>query len=174
MHQVCGGQVPQPQSPIDALVYVALQELATRISHRNTGLLLDDDDGYRVMARVGADENLHYLFYRDLVSAALEIDPSAAVCAIERQVLSFEMPGAGIPNFNTMAAQIADLGIYDFAAHHDQVLVPVVLRHWAIEAIEGLDAEAERARERTVAHITRVGGVARRRAERRASRLAAV
>ena len=76
MHQVCGGQVPQPESAVDTLAYVALQELATRISHRNTGNLLDDEAGYKVMARVAADENLHYLFYRDLVSAALEIDPS--------------------------------------------------------------------------------------------------
>src|SRR5207302_7669995 len=51
MQQVCGGDVPQPQSPIDTLAYVAMQELATRISHRNTGNLLDDEDGYKVMAR---------------------------------------------------------------------------------------------------------------------------
>ena len=79
MHQVCGGQVPQPESAADALAYVALQELATRISHRNTGNLLEDEAGYKVMARVAADENLHYLFYRDLVSAALEVDPSGTV-----------------------------------------------------------------------------------------------
>ena len=65
MHQVCGAQVPQPESAADALAYVALQELATRISHRNTGNLLEDEAGYKVMARVAADENLHYLFYRE-------------------------------------------------------------------------------------------------------------
>ena len=75
MQQVCGGAVPDPVSAADTLVYVALQELATRIAHRNTGTMLDDEAGYKVMARVAADENLHYLFYRDLVSAALEIDP---------------------------------------------------------------------------------------------------
>src|SRR6195256_3044312 len=85
MHQCGGAQVPQPDSAVDTLAYVALQELATRISHRNTGNLLEDEAGYRVMARVAADENLHYLFYRDLVSAALEVDPSGTVCAIERQ-----------------------------------------------------------------------------------------
>jgi acyl-[acyl-carrier-protein] desaturase len=59
MHQVSGGVVPDPVSPADALVYVALQELATRVSHRNTGTLLGDEAGYKVMARVAADENLH-------------------------------------------------------------------------------------------------------------------
>jgi acyl-[acyl-carrier-protein] desaturase len=169
MHQVCGGQVPQPESAADALAYVALQELATRISHRNTGNLLEDEAGYKVMARVAADENLHYLFYRDLVSAALEIDPSGTVCAIERQVRTFEMPGGGIPDFSAHASAIAAAGIYDLVLHHDQVLVPVVLRHWGIETIEGLSAEAECARERIVGHIARIERIGRRLASRRPS-----
>jgi acyl-[acyl-carrier-protein] desaturase len=167
MHQVSGGQVPQPETAFDTLAYVALQELATRISHRNTGNLLDDEAGYRVMARVAADENLHYLFYRDLVSAALAIDPSATMCAIERQVRTFEMPGVGIPEFSAHANAIASEGIYDLVLHHDQVLVPVVLRHWGIEAVEGLDSEAEIARERIVHHIDRIDRIGRRLASRR-------
>jgi acyl-[acyl-carrier-protein] desaturase len=171
MHQVSTGQVPQPDDALDALVYVALQELATRISHRNTGVRLDDPDGYAVMQRVAADENLHYLFYRDLVSAALELDASRAVLSIERQVRTFEMPGAGITDFNALASSIADAGIYDFSSHHDQVLVPVVLRHWNVEALEGLSPEAEAARDRLLVHIARVGRIGRRLADRRASRL---
>jgi acyl-[acyl-carrier-protein] desaturase len=167
MHQVSGGVVPDPVTAADALAYVALQELATRVSHRNTGTMLGDDAGYKVMARVAADENLHYLFYRDLVSAALEIDPSSTMMAIERQVRTFEMPGTGIPDFSTLAAAIADTGIYDLALHHDQVLAPVVLRHWDIASVEGLDAEAEEARERTITYIARVARVGKRIAERR-------
>jgi len=172
MQQVCGGVVPDPESVADTLVYVALQELATRIAHRNTGTMLDDDAGYKVMARVAADENLHYLFYRDLVSAALEIDPSATVCAIERQVRTFEMPGTGIPDFAALAAAIADTGIYDLSLHHDQVLVPVVLRHWDIESIEGLDAEAEQARARLLDYIARVERIGQAMVRRRERRLA--
>jgi acyl-[acyl-carrier-protein] desaturase len=167
MRQVSGGQVPQRDNAIDALVYVALQELATRISHRNTGTMLADEAGYRVMARVAADENLHHLFYRDLVATALEIDPSATVCAIANEVCTFEMPGTGIPDFDVHAVAIADAGIYDLRLHHDQVLVPVVLRHWGLESVEGLDADAERARERAVHHIERIDRVARRIESRR-------
>src|SRR3954451_22447808 len=112
MLQVQGGQTPAPASAADVLTYVALQELATRIAHRNTGTRLNDQPGYEVMARVAADENLHYLFYRDLASAALELDPSAMVCAIERQVRDFEMPGGGIVGFARHAAAIASEGIY--------------------------------------------------------------
>src|ERR671917_1604853 len=45
MAQVSGGQVPQPATEADGLVYVTLQEMATRISHRNTGRLLADKRG---------------------------------------------------------------------------------------------------------------------------------
>ena len=82
-------------SPADGIVYVALQELATRVAHYNTGKRLDDRAGHEVMKRVASDENRHYLFYRDLASAAIELDPSEMVLAIERQVRTFEMPGTG-------------------------------------------------------------------------------
>jgi acyl-[acyl-carrier protein] desaturase len=170
MHQVSTGEVPEPEKPVDVLVYVALQELATRIAHRNTGRLLGDDAGYDVMTRVAADENLHHLFYRDLTQAAIELDPSTAVQAIERQVVGFEMPGTGIPGFAGHAAAIARAGIYDLAIHHDQVLAPVVLRQWAVDALTNLDDEAERARERLMARLAKSERVARRVADRAADR----
>ena len=169
MAQVSGAVVPEPETPEDTLVYVALQELATRVSHRNTGKLIGDPVGYEVMARVAADENLHYLFYRDLVSEAIPVDPSAVVLAIDRQVREFEMPGTGIHNFTARARSIARAGIYDLALHYDQVLVPVVLRHWKLEEIEGLSAEAEEARTRVLAYMARLESLARRLAERRHS-----
>src|SRR5688572_25162187 len=74
MIQVSKGEVPEPPSAADGMAYVALQELATRIAHFNTGEMLEDD-GYaqKIMKRVAADENLHYLFYRDIVSAAIKV-----------------------------------------------------------------------------------------------------
>src|SRR4051812_30141103 len=168
MHQVSTGQVPEPTDPVDVLAYVALQELATRIAHRNTGRLLGDGAGYDVMMRVAADENLHHLFYRDLTQAAIDLDPSAAVRSIERQVVGFEMPGAGIPGFATHAAAISRAGIYDLAIHHDQILVPVVLRQWNVEGLTGLDADAERARDRLIARMVKSERVARRLSDRRA------
>jgi acyl-[acyl-carrier-protein] desaturase len=116
--------------------------------------------------RVAADENLHYLFYRDLTRKAIELDPSTAVPAIERQVVGFEMPGTGIPGFEEHALAIAKAGIYDLQIHHDQILVPVVLRQWNVEALEGLDAEAEEARARLLKRIERIGRAGRNLAQR--------
>jgi acyl-[acyl-carrier-protein] desaturase len=157
MAQVTGGVSPQPTSIADAFAYLALQELATRNAHHNTGKALSDSEGYGVMKRVAADENLHYLFYRDLVSAALEIDPSGMVEAIKRQVIGFEMPGTGISGFADHAKAIARAGIYDLRVHHDSILRPVVLGHWDIAGRQGLSAAAEKAQTRLLQFITRLG-----------------
>ena len=170
MAQVECGEVPEPETAHDGFAYVALQELATRIAHHNTGKLLEDKAGYEVMKRVASDENRHHLFYRDMVTAALEVDPSGMVCALERQVRTFEMPGTVIVDFEQHAKAIARAGIYDFGIHHDQILVPVVLRHWNIEALEGLDAEAEQARADMVKRIGRIGKAGKRLADRRDER----
>ncbi len=162
MAQVTGGMTPQPTTIADAFAYLALQELATRIAHHNTGKALPDGEGYNVMKRVAADENLHYLFYRDLVTAALEVDPSGMMEAIKRQTLKFEMPGAGIAGFAQHAKAIARAGIYDLALHHDSILKPVIMGHWDVANKEGLTPAAEAARDRLVQFITRMGRASRR------------
>ena len=167
MAQVSSGEAPQPSSPLVGTVYVTLQELATRIAHRNTGKLLGDRAGYEVMARVAADENLHYLYYRDLASAAFEVDPSQMVLAVEQVVRDFAMPGTGIVDFAHHSRLIASVEIFDAAIHHEQVLVPVVLRHWKVQELTGLSSDAEFARDRLVARIERVGRLAATLAARR-------
>ncbi len=162
MHQVRGAQVPAPDDLYEALAYLSMQELATRIAHRNTGKLIEDQAGQDVMLRVGNDENLHYLYYRDLATAALEVDPSSMMIGIERAVRNFAMPGTGIENFDALAKEIAKAGIYDFKIHHEQILVPVVLRHWKVVDVSGLSAEGEKARESLVKRIEKIGKVAAR------------
>ena len=172
MAQVSGGVTPDPETLHDGFAYLALQELATRISHRSTGRLIGDPAGYDVMMRVAADENLHQLFYRDLAAAAIERDPNGMMVAIERQVRTFTMPGIGIPNFAEHAHRIAAAGIYDLAVHHDQILVPVVIRQWGVDQLEGLSAEGEQARDKLMARLAKSERVARRVTARREQVLA--
>jgi acyl-[acyl-carrier-protein] desaturase len=170
MIQVSNGLIPEPASAHQGFAYVAMQELATRISHRNTGTLLNDKVGYDVMMRVAGDENRHHLFYRDITKAAIEVDPSGMVSAITKEVLDFEMPGTGIPNFKQHAAAIAKLGIYDFTSHYEQVLVPLVLRAWNVENITGLSDEAERDRDKLLTQLAKIERVAKRLAERQGAK----
>src|SRR5215469_13066415 len=153
--------------PLHACVYVTMQELATRVSHRNTGRYSGDPIAERLLARIATDENLHMIFYRNLVKAALEIAPSQTLRAIADEVTGFVMPGSVVPGFARKAVQIARAGIYDLRIHHDEVIIPLV-RHWRIFEIEGLDAEGERARQDLAAALEELDARATRFVERRA------
>src|SRR3954454_5438748 len=143
------------------LAYVAFQELATRISPKNTGKYSQDPVADRIMSRIAADENLHMVFYRDILGAAMKIQPFRAVRAIVDEVLAFQMPGAGIPGFIRKGAAIAKAGIYDIRIHRDEVLMPI-LKHWRIFELTGLDAAAEDARRLLAEHLEKLEVAARR------------
>ena len=130
---------------VRSLAYVSFQELATRVSHRNTGKITGDAVGDQLLARVAADENLHMVFYRNLLGAALELDPSQTMRAITDVVTNFAMPGTDIAGFQRKAVEMAIAGVYDIRQHRDDVVAPV-LRFWNVFEIEGLDAEGEQAR----------------------------
>jgi acyl-[acyl-carrier-protein] desaturase len=159
MAQMRTGYNTGAKTPLEVLAYVSFQELATRIAHRNTGRYTDDATADRLLARVAADENLHMIFYRDLVRAALEIAPDETVQAIATEAMGFEMPGTGIRDFNRRAVQIAKAGIYDLRIHHDEVLYPL-LRSWKFFELENLNAEAEKAREALAAFLTDLDAMA--------------
>ncbi|HEY3336355.1 MAG TPA: acyl-ACP desaturase, partial [Candidatus Limnocylindrales bacterium] len=168
MAQLQQGYDHESPDTLHGLAYVAFQELATRISHRNTGRYSDDPVADRIMVRIAADENLHMVFYRDIITAAIAIEPSAAVRAIVDEVLSFQMPGAGIPNFLRKAADIAKAGIYDLRVHRDEVLLPII-KFWGVFELTGLDAAAEEARRRLAEHLDKLDRAAKRFEDRLAS-----
>jgi acyl-[acyl-carrier-protein] desaturase len=152
---------------LDACVYLSFQELATRVSHRNTGRYSADPVAERLLTRIAMDENLHMVFYRNIVRAALEIAPSQTLRAITDEVIGFVMPGSVIPGFARKAFQIAQAGIYDLRIHHDDVIMPLV-RHWRIFETEGLDADGEQARQDLTAALAALDARAARFVERRA------
>ncbi|MFE3293764.1 acyl-ACP desaturase [Rhodococcus sp. NPDC059234] len=116
---------------LHSVAYVTFQELATRVSHRNTGRACNDDIADRMLARIAADENLHMIFYRNICEAALDVSPDQTIAAITDVVTHFEMPGAGMPNFRRNGVLMAKHGIYDLRQHLEEVVMPV-LRKWRI------------------------------------------
>ena len=64
---------------------------------------------------------------------------------------------------------IARAGIYDFQIHYEKILLPVVLRHWNLEALGGLTPEAERARDSVLERIDRIAQAGRRTEARRSA-----
>ncbi|MCG5213844.1 acyl-ACP desaturase [Streptosporangium sp. KLBMP 9127] len=173
MQFVASGGAGEPTELLPNVVYTAFQELATRLSHRNTGTATGCAIGEQLLARIAADENLHMLFYRNLVASALELAPDETMEAIRDVVMNFEMPGVGQPGFRRFAAMIANAGIYDLRLHHDKVIMPI-LRHWRIFEREDFSGRGDQARSELAAFLHRLDTLAGRFTERRAERNAAV
>lgn len=167
MQQMSDGVVPEPETIIDTLAYVAAQELATRISHRNTGQRIGDEAGAAVMSRVAMDENLHHIFYRDLTTAGLEIDPGQTVAAIDRQITNFAMPGVGIEGFSQFTKLIADADIYNTTIHWESIVKPLVFTHWKIDQVESMDREGEEARENLLTYCAKLERISNKLKERK-------
>ena len=146
MQHMQAGYDSGEKSMLRTLAYVSFQELATRVSHRNTGRATGCPLAEQLLQRIATDENLHMVFYRNLMGAAFDRAPDATMEAIRDEVVGFEMPGAGMPDFARNAFTIAKAGIYDLRLHHDEVILPV-LRFWKVFERTDLGARGEIARE---------------------------
>jgi acyl-[acyl-carrier-protein] desaturase len=165
-HMSTGYTSQHSEDLVRSLAYVSFQELATRVSHRNTGKLTDDPVADALLAKVAADENLHMIFYRNLLGAALELSPNQTMRAITDVVTTFQMPGTDIAGFQRKAVEMAIAGVYDLRQHRDEVVAPV-LRFWKVFEVEGLDAEGEQAREELAAFMDGLETQAQRFEEKR-------
>ncbi len=165
-HMSEGYQSAHGQDLVRSLAYVSFQELATRVSHRNTGKFTNDPMAERLLARVATDENLHMIFYRNLLNASLQIAPDQTMSAILDVVKQFEMPGAGIPGFQRKAVAMAVEGIYDLRQHHDEVIMPV-LRYCKVFELDGLSPEGERTRNELAEFLAELDTSAARFVEKR-------
>ncbi|GAA3292649.1 acyl-ACP desaturase [Streptomyces cinereospinus] len=145
-HMSEGFESDNRHSMLHSIAYVAFQELATRISHRNTGHQSGDPVCDRMLARIATDENLHMVFYRNLLKSAFELAPDLTMQAVRDVVVNFRMPGHGIPGFERAAAQMAIGEVYNLRIHHDDVLQPV-LRFLKVLEIDGLGPEGVKAQE---------------------------
>jgi acyl-[acyl-carrier-protein] desaturase len=129
------------ESLFDSVIYVTFQELATRVSHRNTGRACNETIADQLLARVSADENLHMIFYRDVSEAGLDIAPNQAMKSLHRVLRNFKMPGYTVPEFRRKAVIIAVGGVYDPRIHLDDVVMPV-LKKWRIFERDDFTGEA--------------------------------
>ncbi|WAC90130.1 acyl-ACP desaturase [Mycobacterium sp. Aquia_213] len=135
-----------------SIAYVTFQELATRISHRNTGKACNDAIADRMLRRIAADENLHMIFYRNMCGAALDLAPDQAVEAVADVIENFRMPGQGMPNFRRNGVLMAKHGIYDPRQHLDDVVTPN-LRKWRIFKRDDFTSRGEQRREQLAAYL---------------------
>ncbi|WP_054813878.1 acyl-ACP desaturase [Nocardia arizonensis] len=159
VHMTNGFSAGAEQADVDdgagflhSVAYVSFQELATRVTHRNTSRVCEDPVADRMLQRIAADENLHMIFYRTVCGAALDLVPDQAIEAIDTIVENFRMPGAGMPDFRRNGVLMAKHGVYDLRQHLEDVLWPV-LRQWNIFERTDFGARGEAVRERLAAFL---------------------
>lgn len=166
MAQMAGGVTPNTATAAGTLVYTDLQELATQVSHRNTGLRAKQEspehrDVQTILSYVAGDETRHNNFYHSVTMKGFEIDPSTFVIAASKTVRGFAMPGTGIPGFKHHSANIASANIFSGQIYREQVLDPT-LTAWDIEHKEHLTPEAEQERDKLVAYLEKMDRIAKK------------
>ena len=166
MAHMSAGYDSGDKTALQAMAYVSFQELATRVSHRNAGRCAGGPVAEQLLARIAQDENLHMVFYRNLVAAAFELAPDATMAAVRDEVLGFQMPGVGMPDFARHAVTMAKAGIYDLRLHHDAVVAPM-LKFWNVFDRADLGPDGERAREQLAEFLTDLAARAARFVEQR-------
>jgi acyl-[acyl-carrier-protein] desaturase len=166
MTHMTAGYDSGDKTPLQTVAYVSFQELATRVSHRNTGAATGCPIAEQLLARIATDENLHMVFYRNLVAAALDRAPDATMQAIRDEIVGFQMPGTGMPGFARNSVTIARAGIYDLRLHHDEVLAPV-LRFWKVFTRDDFGPEGEQARDEVATFLSELDAQAARFVEKR-------
>ncbi len=183
--QLTGGNVPEPDTAAEAIVYVSLQEAATRLAHRNSAVATEEHvlnsielqpklsagererrqiiakAGLDIMTRISMDESRHFAFYNGTVKAGLKFDPSSMMIAIYRQVAGFKMPGQGIPHMDVYTDLIAKSGIYSPANHYSQIVQPIVETGWKVDQVDGLNEKGKRAQEALMKELGRLSRVAK-------------
>jgi acyl-[acyl-carrier-protein] desaturase len=79
---------------------------------------------------------------------------------MHRQITNFAMPGAAIADFREKAKAMAQAGVYNLRIHHDQVLRPILDKHWRLGSLQGLSDRAKRLRDEIEAFVARLDRVA--------------
>ncbi len=163
---VRGGWTPPVGSPFMAIVYTALQELATQAYYINVAKKADREDPQLalILRRIAKDETLHYTFYREAVKAHLEVHPNH-VQEVAEVMMNFAMPGYLMPDFKARIEIIASKANYGVAEYFKYVIA-VLMEQWDIRRLQPTTPEAISALARLNKHIdwtARLASIAERR-----------
>jgi acyl-[acyl-carrier-protein] desaturase len=152
-----GFDIGTASDPYKNFVYTSFQELATHLSHKRVSEMAQQKGNDRLtkMCRtIAGDEMRHHLAYRQFVSVIFEADPSEILCAFAdmmRNKISMpahmlrqsgEKSGASYEPFSHAAQR---LGIYTSADYI--FILRLLLVHWQVDKRNGLNENAEKARD---------------------------
>jgi acyl-[acyl-carrier-protein] desaturase len=152
-HLINNGFDPQTgNDPYLGFVYTSFQERATKISHRNVGVLAlrsGESHLHKICGMIAGDEARHEKAYKLFMSKIFELDPAGAVLAFAKMMKAkIAMPAILMHDGNnddlytkfSMVAQKA--GVYTAKDYAE--IINVLVDEWKVAGLSGLsDASAK-------------------------------
>ncbi|HTY36840.1 MAG TPA: acyl-ACP desaturase [Bacteroidota bacterium] len=152
-HLINNGFDPQTgDDPYLGFVYTSFQERATKISHRNVGVLAlraGEQRLHKICGMIAGDEARHEKAYKMFMSKIFELDPAGAVLAFGKMMKAkITMPAILMhdgkdDNLYTKFSLVAQkAGVYTANDYAD--IITALVEEWKITGLKGLsDASAK-------------------------------
>jgi len=152
-----GFDIGTGRDPYKNFVYTSFQELATFVSHNRVALIAKkygEKKLFKMCNLIAGDEMRHHLAYSEFVNQIFKVDPSEMMLAFQYMMKQkITMPalflresgdkiGSAFEAFSDSAQRI---GVYTAADYVD--ILQKLNEKWDIGNINGLTAEAEKARD---------------------------
>ncbi len=152
-----GFDIGTDRDPYKNFVYTSFQELATYVSHNRVSQIakkFGDNKLSKMCKLIAGDEMRHHLAYSEFVDRIFKVDPSEMMLAFQHMMkLKITMPahflresgqsiGTAFDQFSDSAQRI---GVYTAMDYVD--ILRKLIDKWQIDKIDGLTAEAEKARD---------------------------
>jgi acyl-[acyl-carrier-protein] desaturase len=155
-HLINNGFDPRTEDdPYLGFVYTSFQEYATKVSHRNVGVLAKragEDRLHKICGLIAGDEARHEKAYKLFMSKIFEIDPAGAVLAFAKMMRAkIAMPAMLMDDGKTkdlyakfsLVAQKA--GVYTTKDYAE--IIAALVHEWQIEGLGSLSDAAAKAQD---------------------------
>ncbi len=155
-HLIKNGFDPQTENdPYLGFVYTSFQEFATKISHRNVGVLArraGEERLHKICGLIAGDEARHEKAYKLFMSKIFELDPAGALLAFAKMMRAkIAMPAMLMDDGKTrnlyakffLVAQKA--GVY--TTHDYADIIGALVQEWKIEQLSMLSGAAAKAQD---------------------------
>ncbi|HEY4611508.1 MAG TPA: acyl-ACP desaturase [Bacteroidota bacterium] len=155
-HLINNGFNPQTENdPYLGFIYTSFQERATKISHRNVGVLAKkagEDRLHKICGLIAGDEARHEKAYKLFMTKVFELDPGRAVLAFAQMMRTkITMPAVLVYDgqdrdlFSKFSIVAQKIGVY--TARDYAEIIENLVRDWKVASINGLSDAAAKAQE---------------------------
>jgi acyl-[acyl-carrier-protein] desaturase len=152
-HLINNGFDPRTENdPYLGFVYTSFQERATKISHRNVGVLAKkagESHLHKICGMIAGDEARHEKAYKLFMTKVFELDPANAVLAFAKMMKSkIAMPAMLMDDgkdkniFSKFSLVAQNIGVYTVKDYAE--IIGALVQEWKIEGLTGIsDASAK-------------------------------